>query len=271
METAAKELVESEKADVPFRPWQPEVDSEASARSKHQWFGGDFKDLSSRPQGSEKRLVRPKQHQVDGFVLNEVQAREAAQKHHTIRQAPNAGIPILQASRMKPSPRELWSKDEPVSEPGDGFRPARDVENIPGDALLQIASVEQKPSIMRRETLSAKLVEEASRVDDLDRESQCDLCMDCHTAEPNAVDHVAAGQTNSASGSSCVCHAWSEWQTFSPAAGAPTTPNTACTEGCPAQTNATITAGIDCASLNCSCDLNLYWNFAGTTAAPASM
>merc|ERR1719198_1633952 len=101
------------------------------------------------------------------------------------------------------------------------------------------------------------------------RASDCDKCKDCSTAVPNEPDN-----NNHTDGVWCMCNSWADWKTMSKTPGVYPGPNAGCTKGCKAETNATKLAGINCASLNCSCDLNIYWEgdklSAGSGAAASS-
>jgi len=238
-----------------------EKDKANAPSATSQWFGGD---LGAPEEGKHKTR---KQHQVDGFNLDEVRARHENQKshsqaleeesqsqHHMVRA--DAGIPILQAAKTKPSERDTWPRDLDDPEPGDSFGAPRDVFNSPGDALLEEA-VDKKPSFMRRERGS---LAEKSMPDDID----CDKCKDCQYAVPNQPDN-----TNHSDGVWCMCKTTDQWQTMNttygmsdgiyPGAAA------ACTTGCQAVTNATILGDLttdQCAQ--CTCDLNIYWRGPGT-------
>lgn len=281
---AAAKLAEIEQIpESSWRPWQPHIRSDTHKRK--QWFGSD---LGAAHKGSEGHKRHVRHHQMDGFMLDEIRERHQAQTHK-VRLIPNAGIPILQAAMMKPSPRssEFWEKDPVAEDPGDEFRPPPLDPEEPGDALLQTSVVEErplekKPSILRREVLPE--TREAALVDTSVQtmlapspassgapSSDCERCMDCSGAVPNDISH----ENYSADQPNCICFKWTEWKTkklaIDPVNGSvdgiypgvyqgciqhvvPDGP------GCHMSTNTTLTAGLNCASLNCSCDLNVYWN-----------
>lgn len=293
---AAANLAEIEQIpESSWRQWRPQIRSAVQAKKRKQWFGSD---LGASHKGSEgllqghKRHVR--QHQMDGFKLDEIRERHQAQTHK-VRLIPNAGIPILQAAMMKPSPRssDFWDKDPVTEDPGDEFRPPPLDPEAPGDALLQLSVLEErplekKPGILRREVTpeEEKTLEKTTKEVALEKtiekfelahryvkteqpsQSDCAKCMDCSAAVPNVVSHnnYAADEPN------CICYKWAEWTTMKLSID-PTNGSAdgiypgvypGCTNACVASTNATATAGLQCATLNCSCDLNVYWNLTGT-------
>lgn len=215
-----------------------------------QWFGHAAVEPSGKHEDHRQR-------QIDGFDLEEERARhepvtshsraleEESQRHGRHRVQGNAGIPILQAARSKPTERDSWPRDVEDPEPGDAFSPPSDVETSPGDALLQIGEVAAFPAL--------SLAQREKRVSD------CERCKDCSKAIPNEPDPA-----NHSDGAWCMCHSWVEWQTKSKTPGIYPGPAGACTQGC--ETNTSIT-DLDCAALNCSCDLNIYWE--GTSAGPS--
>lgn len=211
--------------------------------SSSQWFGANL-----GLKAGELKAHKQTQHQIDGFDLEEVTSRHDWAKshtHHKIRA--NAGIPILQAAKSKPSERDTWPRDleDPVED--DGFDTPDDVVNSPGDALLQMEGNDKKPSVMRRETAMSFVDMERQRAGD------CEKCKDCSDAEPNVPQNG-----NHSDGVWCMCKSWADWQNLKNVPGVYPGPNHACTQGCQAG-NASKIAGIDCKSLNCSCDLNIYW------------
>jgi len=260
VEVGAKEL------SMPTRIVRTEKHHDPRGDRRAQWFGANL----GAPEGAQPEDSHHEHaHLQRGFNLDEVFAERGRQmkshihkhtgsleeggQHQRIRA--NAGIPILQASKTK-SERDNWPRDVEDPEPGDGYEGPRDVENNPGDALLEVEASEEepsveKPSLLRRELASQYAGDAFTEMDGTP--STCDQCKNCNEAEPNKPDPA-----NHSDGVWCMCSSWTEWSGMQNSPGIYPGQSELCNPNVCTK-NMAVWDSLKCDSLNCSCDLNIFW------------
>jgi len=210
----------------------------SETRPHGEWFG-ESSELEEQEAGERKHI---RKHEIGGLQLEEKDSRVVHGLGHGaesyFQEPVTAMFPLIKAYMSRPSDRDMWPREVEDEGPGDDFgsRPADPVDS-PGDALLQVNSTEE---IIVPDRLSALMAMRAA----------CDECKNCSRADYNQPWDRNQGRDD---GTYCVCLPWSEWELKTPADGQYPGQNAECRDEC------VDLPGSSCASLNCSCDLNLYW------------